>query len=95
LYFSINFHRRPETRQVFRHSYFIHQLLTTTKHTVNTSLSFLDPREMEYWNSIRGWLLLPAAESLHKFAKLAPAEGMAVESPPFASAKGSGFRSGT
>lgn len=51
---------------------------------MNTSLSFLDPREMEYWNSIRGWLLLPAAESLHKFAKLAPAEGMAVEIGSFA-----------
>jgi predicted O-methyltransferase YrrM len=51
---------------------------------MNTSLSFLDPREMEHWNSIRGWLLPAAAESLHKIAKLAPAEGTVVEIGSFA-----------
>jgi hypothetical protein len=39
---------------------------------------------MEYWNSIRGWLLPAAAESLHKIAKLAPAEGTVVEIGSFA-----------
>jgi hypothetical protein len=51
---------------------------------MNTNLSFLDQREMEYWSGIRGWLLPPAAESLHKFAKLAPAEGTVVEIGSFA-----------
>lgn len=51
---------------------------------MNTSLSFLDPHEMEHWDSIRGWLLLPAAESLYKFAQLAPAEGKVVEIGSFA-----------
>lgn len=50
----------------------------------NNALSFLDPREMEYWSSIRGWLLPEAAESLHKFAKLAGSEGTAVEIGSFA-----------
>jgi hypothetical protein len=51
---------------------------------MNAPLSFLDPREMEHWRGIRGWLLPEAAESLHKFAKLAPAEGTVVEIGSFA-----------
>ena len=51
---------------------------------MNKNLSFLNQSEMIYWNSIRGWLLPAAAESLHKFAQLAPADGMVVEIGSFA-----------
>lgn len=51
---------------------------------MNTSLSFLNRQELEYWSTIRGWLLPAAAESLHKFAKCAPAGGTAVEIGSFA-----------
>lgn len=51
---------------------------------MQTSLTFLNVHEDQAWEEIRGWLLRPAAELLHRFADESSGAGTAVEIGSFA-----------